>query len=441
MNEATFPKPVPLDLVRGDDTGMLIPAHPGALAAGGETWLTEAFRTFGALAADNAVTRILAVDPCPGGSTGSKVFLHLEYAHDAPGLDAELFVKFSRDFSDGRRDWQRHEMESEARFGAVTRVPGFPIGAPTAYFSDYEAASGTGIIITQRIRFGEGGIELHRRKCLDYLTLPDPLPYYRTTVTALARLAGAHKAGRLTDDIDRRFPFDPVTASADPVRDDEATLRLRLAQCRDFAARCPQLLPPEVRDPAFLDRVERDAVRIRAHEAEIQRFLVGNPDLIALCHWNAHIDNAWFWRDEVDALHCGLIDWGRVGQISFGSALWGGLSAAHHSIWDDHLTELLGLFVAEYHAAGGPLITVEALEFHLTLHMAMMGVSRGLIFPEVVLLRQPDAPNATGPEDAMFEPVEYDAARNCLHVYTVLLKYWRRRNFGAHVDAVLAGAP
>jgi hypothetical protein len=38
----------------------------------------------------------------------------------------------------------------------------------------------------------------------------------------------------------------------------------------------------------------------------------------------------------------------------------------------------------------------------------------------------------------MFEPVAADPARNCLHVYTVFLKYWRRRDFGAHLDRLLA---
>ena len=30
--------------------------------------------------------------------------------------------------------------------------------------------------------------------------------------------------------------------------------------------------------------------------------------MIALCHWNANIDNAWFWREPDGALRCGLID-------------------------------------------------------------------------------------------------------------------------------------
>jgi hypothetical protein len=424
-----------VDFVRGDATGLSIPAHGEALREADAAFLTDAFRAFGSLSADNRVTRISRLEPCAGGSTGAKLFLTVDYAIDEPGLHTELFVKFSRDFADARRDWQRHEMESEARFATISRLPDFPISVPTAYFADYHHESGTGLVITERIPFGAGAIEPHRRKCLDHLTLEDPLPYYRATVTALARLAGAHKAGRLAPDIGARFPFDPVTASADPIRSDQEKLRARLAECADFAARCPQLLPAEVRTPEFLAAMTRDALRIYEHEATIQRYLRGNPDLIALCHWNAHIDNGWFWRDEAGALHCGLIDWGRVGQITFGSALWGGLSGAHHDIWDHHLGELLALFVRVYREQGGPAITVEELEFHLTLHMAAMGVARMLIFPEVILFRLPAAEQANGPLDPMFEGV--DPARNSLHIYTVFLKYWRRRDFGACLDRLL----
>lgn len=424
-----------MDFVPGDATGLSIPTRPEALRLAGEAFLTQAFRAFGSLGTDNSVARITRIDPCPGGSTGSKLFLSVEYERPDPRLHTDLFVKFSRDFTDARRDGQRHEMESETRFAATSRLPGFPISVPVAYFADYQHDSGTGLIITERIRYGEGGIEPHRRKCLDHLTLDDPLPYYRATVSALARLAAAHKSGRLSNDIDARFPFDPATGSADPVRFDRETLAVRLAECANFAARCPNLLPAEVRSAEFLARMERDAIRLFEHRDRIQDYLRGNPDLIALCHWNAHIDNGWFWRNESEELQCGLIDWGRVGQISFGAALWGGLSAAHHDIWDHHLDELLALFVREYHQHGGPRISVDELSLHLALHVASMAVARCLVFPEVILFRLPRAVDASGPLDPMFHAV--DPARNSLHIYTVLLKYWRRRDFGACLDRLL----
>lgn len=429
-----------IDRFRGDATGLEIPAHAEAFRADGAAFLTRAFHAFGSLEQDNAVVRIASCEPCPGGSTGAKLFLSVEYARPDPALHSELFVKFSRDFRDPRRDRQRTEMKTEAPFLALTRRAGFPISVPAAYFADYHEPTGTGVAITERVAYGEGEIEPHRRKALDHLTMADPLPYYRAVVAALARLAGAHKSGRLASDIDRQFPFDPIAGSADPIRYSADELEAEFVHCRDFARDAPQLLPEDLRSEAFLDRLTADARLIRAREAEIQRELTADPDLVALCHWNAHIDNCFFWRDDGGVLHCGLIDWGRVGQMTLGSALWGALSAADHAIWDRHLDELLVLFIAEYVAGGGPRLTVEKLERHLVLHMAAMGTARVLAFPEVIRFRLPECIGASDPLDPMFEPVAVDPARNCRQIYVNLLRYWKDKQFGSAVGRLFDAA-
>jgi hypothetical protein len=423
----------PIDHVPGDATGLALPAHPAALEAAGAAWLTQAFRAFGALDPAGEVAQIARIAACPGGSTGQKLFLDVVYRGADPTLPTALFVKFSRDFTDPRRDDPgRWEMESEARFAAVAARPGFPIAVPRPLFADYHHASGTGIIVTERVGFGTGAIEPHRRKCLDHLHTPDPLPYYRTIVVALARLAGAHKAGRLGADIDALFPFDRERFGGDPILATADQLAATVAAARNFTFAHPRLVPDDLRDAAFWDRVARDAQRIRTHEPAIRAFLVSDPDFIALCHWNAHIDNAWFERDPEGTLRCGLIDWGRVGQITLGAVLWGALSAAPHVIWDEHLDALLACFTAEYHAGGGPRIAPDALEQHLLLHIAEIGVARVLAFPEVVLFRLPQAAGATGPRDPLFETC--DPARNSLHILTVFLNLWRRRDFGRALD-------
>lgn len=429
------PEPVVLDRVRGEYTGLVIPAHEAALREDGAAFLTRAFRAFGALAADNAVTRIVSFERCPGGSTGAKFFLDVAYERPDPALHSALFVKFSRDFADRRRDHPgRYEMAAEVPFMALARRPGFPIAVAAPYFADYDMPTGTGLVITERVPFGQGNIEPHREKTLDFRTMDDPLPYYRATVTALARLCGAHRAGRVAPDIDAMFPFDPIAGSADLIRYDEAGLGAELAYCRDFVGRGSQYFPERVRDGAFLARMSEEAQLVRMHEPAIRAWLIHDPDMIALCHWNAHIDNAFFWRED-GAPRCGFIDWGRVGQITFGSALWGGLSAAHHDIWDFHLDDLLTLFAAEYHAAGGPVITVEALERHLMVHIATMGVARVLAFPEIVSFRCPEVERLSGPHDPALLAVE--PARNTLHVFTTFLKLWEQRDFGKRIRAVI----
>lgn len=424
------------DFIAGDATGLDIPAHPEALLAAGPDWLTAALHAFGTLAPDNRITALHA-EPCPGGSTGKKLFLRLETMQPEPALQGHLFAKFSRDFDDERRDRQRDEMAGEAGLVALSRGSGFPVRVPRGIFADYHAASGTGLVITECVAYGEGAIEPHRRKCLDWQTMADPLEYYSATVAALARLAGAHKSGALGADVEARFPWDPAMGNADPIRQTRAELADQIAHCRMFARDCPQLLPAGTADPAFLDRLEADASLVFDNEAKIRAFLASDPRFISLNHWNSNIDNAWFWRER-GKVHCGLIDWGRFGQITFGAALWGGLCAAHHDVWERHLGDLLGLFCEEYCAHGGPRITPHELRRHLFVHMALMGTARMLAAPEVIRFRMPGCIDASGPRDPMFEPVEADPARNYTSVYGALVLTWAREDFGALVREVLA---
>ncbi len=421
--------------VTGDSTGLVIPADGEALRTAGVDFLTEAFRAFGSIDGQTRVARIVQQRPCPGGSTGQKLFLTVEYDPPAPQLPRELFVKFSRDFNDPIRDRGRFEMASEVRFAAISHLPGFPIHVPTACFADYHAASGTGLIITQRIAFGADGIEPQHLKCRDH-ELANPLDYYRTLVSALARLAAAHKSGQLAAAVEEQFPFDVEAAVAsDPIRFDERQLRERIAAFEAFVAAHPQLFPAAIRSPSLFATLAREVGQFLQHEMAIKRFLQSDADLIALCHWNAHIDNAWFWRDATGALQCGLIDWGRVRQMNVAYALWGCLSGATLDVWNHHLDELLALFVDEFQRHGGPRLDVDELLQHLQLYVATMGLAWLLEAPARILHRLPEVAAASGPHDPLF--LRSDTARNQLHIATVFLNFWLQRDFGAALERML----
>jgi hypothetical protein len=421
------------DWVVGDALGLEIPAHIEALRAGGEAFLTRAFQVAGALAADNRVTRITEFAECPGGSTGRKLLLSVEYAK--PGLPTALFVKFSRDFDDPVRDRGKDQMLSEVQFALMSRTPGFPIAVPTCCFADYQQASGTGVLITERIAFGEGVIERHYEKCLDY-EMPEPLGHYKALVRAVARLAGAHKAGRLPAYVDTTFPFEPKKAiAADPIRYDARQLQSRAARFGEFFAAYPHLVPENIRSEAFITKLTEEAPRFLEHQGVIKRYLYSNPDYIALCHWNANIDNAWFWRDAQGEVECGLMDWGRVGQMNVALALWGMLSAAEKDLWDAHLDDLLALFAAEYRGAGGPAIDVIELRLHLDLFVAMLGLSWLMDGPALIRRQLPDLAAI----ESRFDPrlVADEIARTQLHMNTIFLNLWQRHDFGKALDEVL----
>ena len=425
--------------VTGDQFGVAIPIDPSTLRVGGPGFLTAAFRASGALAAGNSVTRVTDFREVAGGSTGRKVMLSVEYDRSAPGLHADLFVKFSRDLDNPIRDRGKTQMEPEVRFASLSRAPGFPIAVPGVQFGDYHRQTGTGILITERIRFGHNGIERQYHKCLDY-EMPEPLQHYRALLTAVARLAGTHRSGRLPADLTAHFPLDVQTATVGvraPLSAEQ--LDRRLTQLAELVATRPGLLPPSAGAPEFLARLRADAPRFAQREQTVARRLATDSNYVALCHWNANVDNAWFWRDfgpdTDDELHCGLMDWGCVSQMNLGMALWGALSGAETAIWSEHLDELLHLVVGEFHRCGGPALDPDRLRRHTVLYAAVMGVAWLLDVPALLRKRfGADAPiSRTDPR------VEDDESiRAPLQMLCNLLNLWERHRPGDMLDAALA---
>lgn len=423
-----------LDWVTGDKFGLAIPAHAAALRAVGESFLTRAFHMAGTLPPSNRVVGITRFEECLGGGTGRKIILSVDFAKPAPQLASDLFVKFSRDFADHIRDRSRHMMESEVRLAVLSRSPEFPIAVPRCAFADFHRESGTGILITERVAFGNGSIEPQYPKCLDY-DMPEPLAHYMALVSTLAKLSGTHKAGRLAD-AEREFPFDVESAVAnDPIPYNAQRLRNRVARFADFAAAHPQLLPPNIRSAEFLSRLTDDVVRFSEHELAIKRYLNSKPEFVALCHWNANVDNAWFWRNAEGELACGLLDWGRVGQMNVAASLYGALSGAETEIWNDHLDALLARFAAVFAESGGPALDVAELKLHLHLFTALMGLAYLLDAPPIIKMQLPDLALAESRFDARFRRDE--TARVQLHMITMFLDQWQRQDFGAILDEAL----
>lgn len=415
----------------GDRYGLAIPADPATLQSGGTRFLTAAFRASGALR-DNTVTNVTELREVAGGSTGRKAMLSVEYEKPDPDLPTDLFVKFSRDLDDPARDRGKTQMEPEVRFAALSRTPGFPIAVPRAQFGDYHRQTGTGILITERIRFGENQIERQYHKCLDY-EMPEPLQHYRALLSALGRLAGTHRSGRLPADLTACFPLDVAAATVGeraPLSTDR--LERRVIQLAEFAQAHPGLLP--ACSPEFMARLRDDVPRFALHEHTVARQLADDSDYVALCHWNANIDNAWFWRDTDDILHCGLMDWGCVSQMNLGMAIWGALSGAETELWSLHLDELLQLFVTEVHRCGGPHLDPVRLRRHTLLYAATMGVAWLLGVPALLRKRFEAMPNSR--EHPLIKNDE--GVRAPLQMLSNLLSLWDRHRVGDLLDAALA---
>ncbi len=423
---------VNIDWVRGDHTAIEFPAHADALLGGGTKFLTEAFRAFGAIGADDEVVAIGRFEDVVGGSTGRKAVLDVRYARE--GAPGRLFVKFSRDFDNAIRDRGRTQMDAEVRFAALAREPGFPINVPATMFADYQRSSGTGLLISERISFGTNGVECQYHKCLDH-EMPDQIGHYRALLTAAARLAGAHRGGKLPAHLVEQFPVDLQAATVgERITFTPEQLDRRLARLIEFVGTHAGLFPDDVRSSRFSARLPGEARALVTREAAIWAQLRDASDYIALCHWNANVDNAWFYRDADDALRCGLMDWGCVSQMNVAMAVWGSLSGAETDLWDRHLDELLALFCDEFHRTGGPQLDVDALRRQLVLYATLMGVTWLLDVPALLGKRLPDVNAQTTRMDPRIRDDE--AVRAPLQMLTNVLNLWAAHDLSdalAHV--------
>lgn len=411
----------------GDSTGLEIPADPATMRDAGPEFLTTAIRRFGTLAPDNRVSRIMRFEECGGGSTGRKALLDVEYARDQPGLRTELFVKFSRDFDDPRRDRGKSQMDLEVDFAALSVRTDLPVAVPVCAFADYHRESCTGLLITERIAYGTGGIEPHYEKCLDY-RMPDALAHYESLLASVARLAGVHRAGHLPAAVAEQFRYDPAKVTVGtPVNRSPAELTERVDALAAFGTAHPGLLP--ALSPAVTERMLADVGRIAAAEHAIMEWLHGAGDHIALCHWNANVDNAWFWRNGGGALECGLMDWGCVSIMNVAMALWGALCSAETEMWEKHLDHLLTYFATEYTGAGGPPLDPVVLRTQLMLYVAMMGVRWLLDTPGFLTAVVPDLADIADRHDVRISGNE--AVRAPLLMLNNMIYLWDTGDFGA----------
>lgn len=410
--------------VTGAQTGVAFPVTIEPLLDAGPEFLTRAFHASGALPADNRVSAITASTEFYGGGMGRKLWLSVEYERADPALHRDLFVKYPRMFGDPLRDLFGPLMEPEVRFALLSMRPDFPIVVPKCYFADYDPATITGILITERIHYGAGGIEPCPDKCMDY-QIADPLDHYRALTRSMARLAGAHKAGRLGD-LAGQFPFDPE--AIDPgsrIPYDPAQLQEKLDKLRDFAATAPQLFP------GFADYIETfiaEVPLVLELELPIRRLLNRHAEMIALCHWNMNLDNAWFWRDGAGELQAGLLDWGSVGQMNVAQAFFGMTCAAEPDFLVDHERELLELFVTEFAAAGGAAIDPDAMAFMVKLSIAVLGTAWMLDAPSLVAMEVPDFADCADRTDPRL--ADNFLARAQAHLLRVLISEWRHQDIG-----------
>ncbi len=419
--------------VRGEQTGVMFPVTVENLIEAGPEFLTRAFHAVGALEPDNRVTAITATKEFFGGGMGRKLQIDVTYEHPRAGLHERLFAKFTREFGDPLRDLFSPVMRPEVRFALLSRRDDFPIHVPRCYFADYDPETLSGLLITERVPYGEQGVEPALEKCMDY-TIDNPLDYYRAQALATAKLAAFHRAGKFGGEIDAQFPFDRAAATTRIIPFTPEQLAEKLQKLKDFAAAAPQLLPANVRTPAFLDAFCDDTMVVLEKEPLILAHLADQSDLIALCHWNMNPDNAWFWRDEQGVLQSGQLDWGGVCQMNLAQSFFGMTCAAETDFLEAHEEELTRLVLDEYQAHGGPAVPLEDFVRSIHLSMALLGTAWMLDAPSLIEAEIPDYATLKD----RFDPRIRDKfiPRAQLQLMTVYLNEWRRYDIGRLVRSL-----
>jgi hypothetical protein len=377
--------------------------------------------------------------PCPptiafhGGGTGKKMVLTVAYDTPGAGLPEELFVKFSRNFDNALWDSGRHQMISEVGFAVLSRSSEFPVPVPTMLFADVDPETHTGLIITECITYGRNGVEPHHPKCMDH-AVPDQLGHYKAILRGLARLSGAHRAGSLSPEFDREFPYDPERPfSGFGGEVPEAKIVQRATRLFEFIDRYPQLFPDNVRSAEFRGQFLIDIPDVVAAAERIRAVLHANPDFIAFAHWNANIDNCWFRTGPDGLLEAGFLDWANAGQLSVARSITGAMSGAEAFVWDEHLDELLTVFIEEYAACGGPLLSLDELRLHILL-IAAFGVTNSMGAPIAVAREVEDIGALESSRDSRL--TEHENARIQLHMATRMLNLWQTRKLGDVVRAL-----
>jgi hypothetical protein len=420
--------------VQGQQTGVQFPTTIESFREQGADFLTRAFRAVGSMPADDSVTAIAATE-FVGGGMGRKLHLDIEYER-GEGLHKKLFVKFPHDFGHPQREAFTPTLELEARFYLMSIRKRLPINIPAAYFADFDSISQSGIIITERVAFGENGVEPFLDKCQEF-TLSDPLEYYRAIVRSIATLAGADKSGKLGVEIAEKFPtYASRLGGEERFPLPRPFMLEKVAKIREYAAKAPQLLPKNFASEAFLDQFAASVQLVLDHDKPIYDYLNSAEDFIALCHWNCNPDNAWFWRDASGVLQVGLLDWGNVSQLNIARAFWGMACTAELEFLDRHRHELMQDFVRYYREAGGPRITVEEFEFQYRLSCAADALLWMCDAPAIIETHLPNFAEMSGRHDQRLQDVFLARAQQ--HILTVMLNEFTYADMPSLIPALLS---
>lgn len=319
MNKTQHEKSSPnasINWAQGDFLGLDFPSTLDDLKLAGAPFLTAALRASGKIAKDNAVICVDSFSEVHAGGMGRKAILELRYKNDQPNLNRKLFAKFSIEPDDPIFALYAGIMNPEIAFALLSRQSDFPIRVPECYYADLNEGSGQGILLTECIPFGENGVHNLLEKGKDF-QCDNIARYYHTAAKTLGELAAYDKAGK----IDLKWkPYLKVNAATQAYTEyDNKQLAIAIDKLYQFLVRYPNLFPASQCQEPLLEKLRQWIPRIARNFNALQEHVNSYDSMVAINHWNAALDNAWFW-DDANGLNIGLLDWGNVGAINLAEA-------------------------------------------------------------------------------------------------------------------------
>mmetsp|Transcript_65165 Transcript_65165/g.143932 ORF Transcript_65165/g.143932 Transcript_65165/m.143932 type:complete len:1175 (+) Transcript_65165:132-3656(+) len=377
--------------------GLPFPFSEAGLEEFGPAWLTKAFHTAGTMSKTNKVTRIIFQKKkveLKAGNNAGKFFFEVRYAQKTADLHEKLFAKIPfqclGDFKSDRIGASVYKQPMEFMELNTFRLleSSLPFEIPRYYFCDISPETSNYILITHQIAFAELNgrkatlrpyeIEGPYEKCKDYMLRSSEKEYYLCLMKELAKLAAAHKTGKLGTDafLSRNFIWPPNSSDPGawgvnphgPSGEEPIQLRKKLdTAVRFFSDTAKTLFPPYVAEKPVQDRFVNLMLKMNAYRAEINYWRHIDPNYVAMGHGNLNVDNVWFWRKEDGELDVGVFDFGGFGSGPVGHRMWWCIYAEDFPCVKANLEDYIDVFIKTLQAHGGPRLDANRIRTQVIL--------------------------------------------------------------------------
>lgn len=420
--------------IKGDEFGLEFPTSPEALQTGGAEFLTKALQATGILSAENAVTKLLDFTEVVAGGMGRKASFCVAYAKPEPHLHTQLFAKFEIDEANPLHDIYAGIMRSEIHFALLSRNKNFPIKVPACYFADLNEDKRKGVLITEAIPFDNGTIEPGIEKGKDY-ELDNPISYYQAVAEAMGTLAAHHFNGEIPSHIANKLV--PRIGKPNVTELSLGELIERTQNLVDFINRNNWCFKEDV----WNDVVAADLIKWLPRAAKgfdtLVEYLASDPAMNGITHWNANLDNAWFWTNPNGELEVGLLDWGNVGPINLGMAYTTMMICAETEFLEAHEEDVIEALLKSYETQTGLSLNRQDFSDSLNVGLVISGIDMTLELPNLITSSHPDFESYDNKMDPRL--IEGDflgrVLTRCLLVY---LSHWKRRGVAQTISKVLS---